>query len=118
MSSPISKLLELKKQRTELEALIAAETVAALEDAFTQIDALVEAASITKEQIAEHFHITYIGPSTLGTPSADGPKRKPVDAKYDYQGVQWTGRGKMPKSYRLAIEADPTLSVEQFRIAK
>lgn len=119
MTSPISKLQALKKQRAELEALIAAETAAALEDAFTQIDALVDAASITREQIAKHFNLPLSEKPAKETSSADtGSKRKPVEVKYDYQGVTWTGRGKMPKSYRLAIEADPSLTIESFKITK
>lgn len=118
MSSPISKLQELKKQRAELEALIAAETAAALDDAFAQIDALVEVASITKEQIAKHFRLALKEKPAEETPSAGGSKRKPVEIKYEYQGVTWTGRGKKPKSYSLAIAADPSFDLEQFRINK
>lgn len=119
MTSPISKLQDLKRQRAELEALIAAETAAALDDAFTQIDALVEVASITKEQIAKHFNLALTEKPAKKTSSADtGSKRKPVEVKYEREGVTWTGRGKMPKSYRLALETDPSLTIESFRINK
>lgn len=115
-----TKLAQLRAQAAEIAAAIAvAEQEAAL-TAFSRIEEILKESGMTIDQLAEHFGF---GSKTTKAKSQkvniDATVRKPAEAKYQLpSGELWSGRGLLPRAFRAAIDANPSLTKDSFLIRK
>ena len=97
---------ELKRLQIEAEALIASKKDQAIEDAYTQINAIAENVGLSIEQILE-----------FGATKRNKGTRKSVDPRYrnkDNAAETWTGRGKQPRW--LVAQLEKGAKLEDFLI--
>lgn len=117
-----TKLAQLRAQAAEIAAAIAAAEQEAALTAFSRIEEILKESGITLDQLALHFGFgSRTTKAKIQKIGADASGRKPAEAKYALlsdPSVTWSGRGLLPRAFKAAIDADPSLTKESFLIRK
>lgn len=110
LRTSMSTIKELKEQIRTLQAQVEAQKSQELPSVIAEIREKIEEYGITVEQLFADS-----GESKQEKSSHRASKSK-VEMKYQFNGEQWSGRGKMPKAMQAEIDAGRAKSKADFLI--
>lgn len=110
----MATIRELQEQMKALQEQIEAQKKQELPAVIAEIKQKIAEYGVTPEQIFDDLVIS----APRQNKSPERSSKNKVEMKYEFEGVQWSGRGKIPTPMQVEIDKGRAKSKDDFLIKK